>query len=125
MMTSRAHRNRSLWLLLAVAVASGLLAAFSLALDNKALAAPIDPPEGYPKLIFSVKSVTPTLTYVGDQTLTYTIEIRNTGAYTAANVVLTDTLPVSVTYNDDGWASHGLTPTLVNSDTLQWQVTGL
>ena len=43
---------------------------------------PIEPPEGYPKLDLSVKTVTPTLSHTGDVTLYYAIEIRNTGAYT-------------------------------------------
>ena len=44
---------------------------------------PIDPPEGYPKLNLSVKTVTPTLAPTDGHTLQYHIEIRNTGAYMA------------------------------------------
>jgi uncharacterized repeat protein (TIGR01451 family) len=65
-------------------------------------AAPIPPPEGYPKLSLSTKAVTPTLAGTGGATLYYTIEIRNTGATTATDVTLVDTLPTGVTYNDDG-----------------------
>ena len=79
---------------------------------------PIDPPEGYPKLSLSFKTVAPTLTYPGGVTLYYTIEIRNTGAYTAANAMLTDVIPEDTTYNDDAQASTG-TLTFTNG-TLTW-----
>lgn len=82
-------------------------------------AAPIDPPEGYPKLSQSVKIVTPTLAHTGGATLHYRIEIRNTGAYTAEGVTLTDKLPVATTYNNDAWASSPPTPTF-NDGTLAW-----
>jgi len=62
---------------------------------------PIDPPEGYPKFSASVKTVTPTLAYVGGETLLYTIEVRNTGAYTADDVTVTDFVPDVTSYNGD------------------------
>lgn len=82
-------------------------------------AAPIDPPEGYPKLTQSVKIVTPTLAPTGGATLYYLIEIRNTGAYQAEGVTLNDTLPPGVSYNGDAWASSPLTPTFLNG-ILSW-----
>lgn len=81
--------------------------------------APIPPPEGFPKLALSMKSVTPKLAPSGGVTLTYAIEIRNTGATTATNTALTDELPESVVYNGDGWASHGSAPVVVDG-TLFW-----
>ena len=80
---------------------------------------PIDPPAGYPKFITSVKVVSPALAYTGGQTLTYQIEIVNTGAYTGYGTVLVDTLPAEVIYNNDGWASAGSEPALINGQ-LSW-----
>ncbi|MCJ7739552.1 MAG: DUF11 domain-containing protein [Anaerolineae bacterium] len=94
---------------LSVAVFGGvlLLAALMLALHNApaVYADPIEPPAGYPKLSLSTKAVTPTLANVGETALHYTIEIVNTGAYTAEGVTLADLLPANTTYNDDAWAS--------------------
>jgi uncharacterized repeat protein (TIGR01451 family) len=81
---------------------------------------PIEPPEGYPKLNLSVKTVTPTLAHTGGVTLYYTIEIINTGAYTATGTVLSDTIPADTTYNDDAQASTPSPPTFDNG-TLTWQ----
>jgi uncharacterized repeat protein (TIGR01451 family) len=81
---------------------------------------PIPPPEGYPKLSLSVKTVTPTLAHTGGVTLCYAVEIRNTGAYTATGTVLSDTFPAHTTYNDDGEASVDPQPE-VTSDTLTWE----
>jgi len=75
---------------------------------------PIEPPDGYPKFSTSVMTVTPTLAYVGGETLLYTIEIRNTGAYTADDVTMTDFVPSVTSYNDDAFASDGQTPTFSN-----------
>jgi uncharacterized repeat protein (TIGR01451 family) len=73
---------------------------------------PIPPEEGgYPKFNISVKTVTPTLTHTGGVTLTYTIELRNTGAWPAEDALLTDILPDQVTYLDDLSASVPFTPT--------------
>jgi len=68
---------------------------------------PLPPPEGYPKLSLSLKMVTPTLVGPGGATLDYEIEIRNTGAYTAAGATLTDVIPDYTTYNNDAQASVG------------------
>ncbi len=79
---------------------------------------PIEPPEGYPKLSLSVKSVTPTLAATGGVTLHYTIQIQNTGAYTAFDATLTDIFPAGTTY--DGDASASVPTVTVTSDTLSW-----
>lgn len=87
----------------------------------KVHAAPIDPPEGYPKLSLSTKTVTPTLALPGGETLYYSIEIRNTGAYTAENVSLTDALPQNTTFQR-AEASTSPTPVFDSSSrTLTWQ----
>ncbi|MFN2108399.1 MAG: hypothetical protein ACK2UI_01935, partial [Anaerolineae bacterium] len=86
---------------------------------NQESSAPIPPPQGFPKLMLSMKSVTPTLAASGGMTLTYDIEIRNTGATTATNTALTDELPSSVVYNGDAWASHGSAPVVIDG-TLFW-----
>jgi len=107
---------------LTLLVGSLLLAAVLLALDGNSLlvyADPIEPPEGYPKLSLSVKLVTPTLAHTGGATLYYAIEIRNTGAYTAANTTLTDVIPDGTTYNGDAQASVPPVPT-VSDGTLTW-----
>jgi uncharacterized repeat protein (TIGR01451 family) len=69
-------------------------------------AAPIDPPEGYPKFNTSTKTVTPTLAETGGMTLTYWVEIRNTGAYQGVGTIMRDAIPVGTTYNDDAQASE-------------------
>ncbi|MGD2078815.1 MAG: hypothetical protein PVH18_10550, partial [Chloroflexota bacterium] len=113
------------WQRLAVPLLIGLF--FTLALvvtlgDNALLvhADPIPPPEGYPKLKLSSKMVTPTLTHTGHITLSYIIEIRNTGAYTAAGTTLSDSLPAGTAYNGDASASAGITPT-VSGGVLRWE----
>jgi uncharacterized repeat protein (TIGR01451 family) len=103
----------------------GLLFALALlaTLDQGVLlvhADPIPPPEGYPKLKLSSKTVTPTLTHTGHTTLSYVIEIRNTGAYTAAGTMLNDMLPTETIYNGDASASIGITPT-VSGGVLSWE----
>jgi uncharacterized repeat protein (TIGR01451 family) len=97
----------------------GALGLVLLMLAGLTYAGPIEPPEGYPKLKLSVKAVDPELAYTGGATLTYAIEIRNTGAYTAEGVTLLDPIPDNTTYNDDVWASAGTTPTLTNG-ALTW-----
>jgi uncharacterized repeat protein (TIGR01451 family) len=97
----------------------GGIALLCLALSGMALADPIDPPAGYPKLKLSVKTVTPTLAHTGGMSLAYIIEIRNTGAYTAMGTQLMDVFPLHTTYNGDVDATTGTTPT-VTSDTLAW-----
>jgi uncharacterized repeat protein (TIGR01451 family) len=84
-----------------------------------AYADPIDPPEGYPKLSLSAKTVTPTLASTGGVTLYYTIEIVNTGAYTATGVSLTDDIPEHTAFTGDAGASVTPPPT-VTAGTLTW-----
>ncbi|MBN1136965.1 MAG: DUF11 domain-containing protein [Anaerolineae bacterium] len=81
---------------------------------------PIDPPVGYPKLTLSTKTVTPTLAHTGGVTLTYTIDIRNTGAYTATGTILSDTIPTGTAYNGDAWSSVAPSP-VVTDGVLSWQ----
>ena len=112
-------RNHLRWFRLGLPIAAGFALLFFclwLASTNPlaVYADPIDPPAGYPKFITSVKVVSPALAHSGGQTLTYQIEIRNTGAYTGYDTVLVDTLPSEVSYNDDGWASAGSEPELIN-----------
>ncbi len=66
----------------------------------------ISPPEGYPKLSLSTKTVSPNLASTEGVTLYYTINIRNTGAWTATAVTLTDVITKG-TYNGDAQASDG------------------
>jgi uncharacterized repeat protein (TIGR01451 family) len=113
---------------LAVAIAGGILVvvaviAFARSSSRKVYAAPIPPPEGYPKLSLSTKTVTPTLAQLNTpSTLYYKIEIRNTGAYQADNVMLTDVIPPGVTYNGDATASATAQPTYdPGTRTLSWQ----
>lgn len=80
---------------------------------------PIDPPDGYPKLSLSLKTVTPTLAPTGGVTLYYAIEIRNTGAYTADGTILTDIIPDGVAYNDDFQSSISSTFTITDG-VLTW-----
>lgn len=80
---------------------------------------PIDPPAGYPKLLHSTLSVTPTLIGTGGADLTYLIELRNTGAYTAEEVTLTNPLPEDATYNNDATVSDGSTVD-VSGNVLSW-----
>jgi uncharacterized repeat protein (TIGR01451 family) len=58
----------------------------------------IPPPEGYPKLNLSAKSVNPVLVSTAGEVLTYRLEIINTGAYTATDVTLVDEIPADTTY---------------------------
>jgi uncharacterized repeat protein (TIGR01451 family) len=109
---------------LGLAALGGLLLAASALLLLRcplpvARADPIDPPAGYPKLTLSTKTVTPTLAHTGGVTLHYVIHIRNTGAYTAADVTLTDLLPDETTYNDDLQSDVPFALT-VDGQTLTW-----
>ncbi|HUT20062.1 MAG TPA: hypothetical protein VM366_12985, partial [Anaerolineae bacterium] len=109
--------------LLATAALCGLAALVALIAAARlgslvAYADPIPPPEGYPKLIMSLKSVTPTLAHTGGVTLSYEIEIRNTGAYSALGATLVDAIPVSTTFTGDAGASTGLVN--VDGGTLTW-----
>jgi uncharacterized repeat protein (TIGR01451 family) len=112
---------------LGLAIVGGMLVvvaviAFARSSSRKVYAAAIPPPEGYPKLSLSAKTVTPTLANLGTSTLHYQIEIRNTGAYQADGVILTDVIPPNVTYNGDAAASGLAQPTYdPGTRTLTWQ----
>ena len=87
-MNNSTHQSVVKGLCLGLSILGGvfLLTAVLLAVSINPLAVhadPIEPPEGYPKLSLSVKTVTPTLAATGGVTLHYAIEICNTGAYTA------------------------------------------
>ena len=115
--------KRALVLLISSVSAMFMAALFLFGLDGwtpPTFADPIDPPEGYPKLILSMKSVSPTLVNVGGETLTYLIEIRNTGAYTAEGALLTNPIPVSTSYNSDAWSSVDPQPTYSNGE-VRWE----
>jgi uncharacterized repeat protein (TIGR01451 family) len=119
-----ASTKRSNWLILSLPIALGLLfVALFLWLAggnwSTVFADPIPPPEGYPKFLTSVKQVSPTLATTGGTTLTYRLEIRNTGAYTAENTTVVDALPDEVTYNGDAWAGDQAPPTY-DDHTLTW-----
>ena len=88
---------------------------------DRAQAAPIQPPEGYPKFTQSHMTVTPDLVSTGGATLEYRIEIVNTGAYTGNQVSLTDVLPANTTYISSE-SSVNPQPTLTNG-TLSWMGT--
>ena len=122
-LTTSRHLKKGLYLL--VPLLGGLIllgtALFGLRGQTSiVLADPIDPPEGWPKLSLSVKTVTPTVTAVGGGPLYYTIEIRNTGAYTAENTSLNDPIPTNTSYNGDAWASVDPQP-IFSSGAVQWQ----
>lgn len=80
---------------LALAVVLLILAHLS---TTRAVAAPIDPPLGYPKFNQSTLNVSPTLAYPGGATLEYVIQIINTGACSAENVTLEDVIPANTQY---------------------------
>jgi uncharacterized repeat protein (TIGR01451 family) len=111
------------WLRLVLPLFAGILmlsAALSVLHQSTSpvLADPIAPPEGYPKLSLSVMSVTPTLATKGGATLAYAIEIRNTGAYSAAGATLVNRVPANTVYNNDALAT---TPAITASNNvLTW-----
>ncbi|HLE28778.1 MAG TPA: DUF11 domain-containing protein, partial [Anaerolineales bacterium] len=82
--------------LLGLLVCSGLLFMVDRAASPIARAEPL--PGGAPKLILSIKTVTPTLTTPGSVPLTYTMRLVNTGAWTATAASLRDTLPAALNY---------------------------
>jgi uncharacterized repeat protein (TIGR01451 family) len=82
--------------------------------------APIPPPDGFPKLSLSSKTVSPTLVTTAGEVLEYTIEILNTGAYTATDVSLVDAIPSNTTYNNDAWASAPPEPVFTGTE-LRWE----
>ncbi len=80
---------------------------------------PIPPPEGYPKLLLSVKTVTPTLAGTSGESLYYVVELRNTGAYTAVDTTWRDPLPPGTTYGGDAASSAGPPPQFFSGE-LSW-----
>ncbi len=85
-----------------------------------AAAGPIDPPVGYPKLTLSTKVVTPTLAAPGGAVLEYNLKILNTGAYTASDVTLVDTIPASTTLYGEIKSSAPPTPVFTDG-VLLWE----
>ncbi len=81
--------------------------------------APIPPPDGYPKLSLSIKTVSPALAHTGGETLNYRIEILNTGAWQADGVSMVDVLPPNATYNNDAQSSAPPAP-VFNGGVLAW-----
>jgi len=118
---------RSRIFLLVTGVASGLALAVAILVligkfSSAAHAAPINPPAGYPKFNQSSMSVSPDLAPIGGATLFYTIEVINTGAYTASNVTVEDVLPANTTYNNDATSSVPPQPVYANG-MLTWNGT--
>jgi uncharacterized repeat protein (TIGR01451 family) len=81
---------------------------------------PIPPPEGYPKLSLSSKVVSPTLANTEGAVLEYSLEILNTGAYSASDVTLVDAIPNNTLYNDDVWSSAPPSP-VFNDGVITWE----
>jgi len=111
--------------LLGVVVISGLFLAIAIQFGvGKMLpavyAAPIEPPAGYPKLNNSSMTATPDLLPTGGATLTYTLVVVNTGAYTATDVLVADVLPANTTYNKDATSSAFPPPDFVDG-LLTWR----
>ncbi len=107
---------------LATATALLVVAALLVVLNGSLVsvrADPVLPPAGYPKFILSTTTVTPTLVGTAGATLTYRIEIVNSGAYTGEDTILTDFIPAGTTYNGDLSASAPFSLT-VDGETLTW-----
>ena len=83
-------------------------------------AGPIPPPVGYPKLTLSTKVVSPTVASPDGAILEYSLKILNTGAYSATDVTLTDSIPLSTTYNEDVQSSAPPTPVFTDGMIL-WE----
>jgi uncharacterized repeat protein (TIGR01451 family) len=95
--------------------------AFARKTSEKVFAAgPIPPPVGYPKLTLSTKVVTPTVAASDEATLTYAVKILNTGAFSASDVTLVDTIPPSTTYNNDV-ASSALPAPMFKDGMIVWE----
>jgi uncharacterized repeat protein (TIGR01451 family) len=110
--------------LIAVIVIGILMVATVVAFARKSsqlvsAAGPIPPPQGYPKLSLSSKVVTPTIANKGGEVLTYTISITNTGAYSASEVTLKDTLPPSTTLTGELYSSEEPKPVFAGG-MVQW-----
>jgi len=103
--------------LLGLLVCSGLLFMVDRAASPIARAEPL--PGGAPKLILSIKTVTPTLTTPGSVPLTYTMRLVNTGAWTATAASLRDTLPAALNYVSGSLQSSGGSAGVAN-DVLTW-----
>ncbi len=73
-----------------------------------ARAAPVPPPDGYPKFLNSSMSVTPELATEGGETLAYVIEIRNTGGAAGVDTTMSNPLPANTSYNMDATATSGI-----------------
>ena len=86
----------------------------------QANAAPINPPEGYPKLSLSTKTVTPTLAEPGSTGLLYTVEIRNTGAYRAEKTHFSDQIPAHTDYVQNSAKSSAGGNFSVSNGILNW-----
>lgn len=82
-------------------------------------AAPIPPPEGYPKFTQSKMKVSPDLVNVGEAPLTFRIEIVNTGAAAAQGVQLVNPLPAGVTYSGGAQSDTPPQP-VVAGNQLTW-----
>jgi uncharacterized repeat protein (TIGR01451 family) len=109
---------------LAIPIGAGVVFAILLLVlahgaSQRVLAAPIEPPAGYPKFTQSRMEVTPTLAYTGGAVLEYTIEIINTGAYTGENTSFSDLIPANTTYNNDATSSVLPDPVFA-AGTLTW-----
>ena len=95
--------------------------AFARKTSEKVFAAgPIPPPVGYPKLTLSTKVVSPTVASPDEANLVYSLKILNTGAYSASDVTLMDTIPPSTTYNEDVASSAPPTPVFTDGMIL-WE----
>lgn len=121
-MDKRSHPIAARGFLLGLVVLCGVMSVAILLVlygsARPAYADPIPPPVGHPKLSLSVKTVTPTLAHIGGPTLSYAIEIRNTGAYAALGASLTDAIPAGTSYKGDAQASAGTVS--VAGQTLTW-----
>ncbi|MEJ2207642.1 MAG: hypothetical protein P8129_01225 [Anaerolineae bacterium] len=118
----QSRTNRSLWpLALSFLGLLSLVLLLFLASDGLpiARAEPIQPPEGYPKLNLSYKAVDPPLANTGGAVLHYAVVLRNTGAYTAEHVIMSDTIPEHTIYNDDVATSVPFTSTF-SDGVLTW-----
>jgi len=120
---AQAERNR-VWWSLALPFLGLLFLTLLLFLVSGSLpvahADPIEPPEGYPKLSLSYKTVEPPLANTGGEILHYAIVVRNTGAYAAQDVIVADTIPQHTTYEDDIAASVPFSSTY-SEGVLTWQ----
>jgi len=112
----------------AVPIVGGLLLVavlliFARGSSLRANAAPINPPEGYPKLSLSTKTVTPTLAEPGGARLLYMVEILNTGAYRAENTKFSDQIPANTTYTPNSAKSSAGGTFSFSNGVLNWSGT--